>query len=69
MLRKFDWWSSKSLKKKHTKWDTRSSEYWIGMYWKRIKEVFTEECKKFVKWDLEDLEFIERSSQNVIKKL
>ena len=39
------------------------------MYWKRIKEVFIEECKKFVKLDLEDLEFIERSSQNEIKKL
>ncbi len=34
-----------------------------------IKDVFMQEWKKVNKWEQEDLEFGEKSSQNEIKKL
>ncbi len=50
-------------------WYTRSFDFWIEMYRKRIKEVFTKKCNKFKKWEHEDPGFGERSSQNEKKKL
>ncbi len=57
------------MKKTLSNWDIGCSEYWKEIYRKGIKEVFTKECKKFKKWEQEDVEFGERSSQNEIKKL
>ncbi len=57
------------MKKTLSKWETRYSEYWKEIYRKGIKKVFIKECKKFKKWEQEDVEFGERSSENPKKKL
>ena len=40
---------------KHSKWDKRSSENRVNIFWKRIKEVSMLECKKFKNWEEEVL--------------
>ena len=44
---------SKGVNIKKSKWDKRSLE---NIFWKRIQEVFTVECKKFKNWEEEVLE-------------
>ena len=41
---------SKGLNIKHLKWDKSSSE---NIFWKRIREVFMVECKKYKNWEEE----------------
>ena len=43
---------SKGVNKKLSKWDKRRSK---NIFWKRMKEVFMVECKKFKNWEEEVL--------------
>ena len=42
---------SKGVNKKYWEWDKRSSENGINIFWNRIQEVFTVECKIFKNWE------------------
>ena len=42
---------------KHSKWDKRSFENGINIFWNRIQEVFMVECKKINNWEDEVLKY------------
>ena len=46
---------SKTVNIKHSNWYKKNSENGINIFWKRIKDVFMVECKKFKNWEEEDL--------------
>ena len=65
---KLDWWSSKRLKIKLSKWDSRNSENFTKMLWKRVWEAVKVEYKKMENCDPGELILPKRRSQNEIIK-
>ena len=52
----------KGVNIKHSKWDKRSSENWINIFWNRIQEVFMVECKKINNWEEDVIKYGKRCS-------
>ena len=60
---KIYWKCSKTVNIKHSNWYKRSSGNGVNIFWKRIKESFIVECKKFKIWEEEFLKWGKRSSE------
>ena len=65
---KLDWWSSKRMKIKLSKWDSRNSENFSEMFWKRSWEVVKLVYKKIKMYDRGELILPKRRTQNEIIK-